>query len=252
MGRMLLRMTSLLGLGLGLGLSGCAGPRVVPYAAPVHGVSTLDPLEKGEVEIAGGVENVLYVEDGAFGIYPAPLIQDWFFSPFRGHVGVGLGRVELGLNSSYTHKGLLSAATVGVHGPTQGAWQTVLDVGYGWQRSEGVYTPQDEEGNELDPVDYAYRVHAPTLRLRAVWQPNEQVMVPVSVTGIYSTTTNIQGLQAGQLRQQSYLDLGVGVIWDPGPGCLQWGVGLSVDPRLPSMPRINSDVSCQFSVGGVQ
>ncbi|MFT5584206.1 MAG: hypothetical protein ACI9VR_001791 [Cognaticolwellia sp.] len=246
MGRLLLGMGALLSLG------GCAGPQVVPYAAPVHGVSTLDPLEKGEMEVAGGVENIAYAEEGLVAIVPALLIQDWFSAPIRGHVGVGFGRVELGLNSSYNHKGFLSAATVGVHGPTQGAWETVVDVGYGWQRAGGVYTPEDQNGNDLDEVAYAYRLHAPTLRLRAVWQPNEQVMVPVSVTGIYSTTTNIQGLSPGQLRQQSYLDLGAGVIWDPGPGCLQWGVGLSIDPREPNLPRINSDVSCQFSVGGAQ
>jgi hypothetical protein len=209
-------------------------------------------LEKGELEIAGGVENIALTEKGSFVIFPALLVQDWVSAPLRGHVGVGLGPVELGLNTTYNHKGLLSAATVGVHGPSQGAWQTVLDVGYGWQRAEGVYTPEDENGNALDPVDYAYRLHSPTVRVRAVWQPNAQVMVPVSVTGSYTTTTNIRGLSEGQLRQQGYLDVGAGVIWDPGPGCLQWGAGLSLDPRGPSLLRLNSDVSCQFSVRGGQ
>lgn len=240
------------GWGALLALGGCAGPQVVPYAAPIHGVSTLDPLDKGQVEFAAGVENYVIQDQDVLLIVPSLLLEDWGLAPYRGHFGVGFGRVELGLNASYTHKGPLAAATLGVHGPELGSWESVLDVGYGWQRAEGVYTPKDDNGNELEQVDYAYRLHAPSVRVRAVWQPLSQVLVPLSITGSYSTTSNIKGLSESQLRQQSYLDLGAGVIWDPGGGCLQWGVGLSIDPRYPKVPRISSDVSCQFRIGGVQ
>ncbi|MED5372715.1 MAG: hypothetical protein VX899_16985 [Myxococcota bacterium] len=254
----------LLGLGVGLCtvgvLSACGGPTVIPYRPPTTPIVALEPLDDGELVVAAGVTNTVIVDsdDGESFVMLVPGTSYDLFSPagaYAGTAALGVQRFELRGAFERNAQDWMFEAGLGLRLPSFARWTPVVDVATGYEEIRDEYTQQADtaEGLEEEDIDYAYRVVAPSARVRMVWQPSDALSVPLSLRVSHSRTVALEGLEDRKMPTQTYVDLGAGVVYKPGRGCLRLGAGVAVDPRSPTSAQLHAALGCNTQLwGGAQ
>ncbi|MED5372717.1 MAG: hypothetical protein VX899_16995 [Myxococcota bacterium] len=243
-----------LSLALPLALGACVpGPLVVATPPGREPITNLDAMEDGQTELSGALgASVLLDDDGPSALFldAATLGPPWTLAAAH-----SIDRFELRAAWNKTILWNQGNLGVGVRLPSLGAWDFAIDGGYAFGGYADTFTI--EEGDESEAAElrepgtysYAYRMHAPYGRARAVYRVRDGVSIPLALRMSHAWTQNQGGVLPQELQQQSFPELSVGVILTPPRTCLQAGVGIHYTV-LPDVyaPMVQGALSCVFAV----
>ncbi|MCP4808187.1 MAG: hypothetical protein GY884_22815 [Proteobacteria bacterium] len=96
-------------------------------------------------------------------------------------------------------------------------------LGGSTSRIDAAYTPKDEEGQKLDPIDYGYRVHTPAASLVAEWRVAKDWSLTGRMRYAHSMTQPLYGLDESW-GHMNWIQASSSVVFRPGPIALSGGL----------------------------
>lgn len=248
-------------------VAACAprGPTVIPFHPPREPITGLDLVEEGETEISGSV-GAFVGYSAEYGVEVVPLDLILWAPPWSLGVNHGLERLELRVLAGQHLLGHQASLGVGYKLHSEGRWDVVADAALAASRYEDRFeVPRDDfvdtAGGSSEPAAqtnpsfaarepgwyaYAYWVTAPSLRIRAVWRPNEQLSVPMAARVAHSRTGFGYGLFDFEQEQQNYVELSAGAVWKLPSTCLSLGGGVTATVYPVPAPLVMASASCEL------
>lgn len=251
---------------------GPTGPVVIPFQPPREPITGLDVVEEGETEISATFGGTVGVDQDRR-LQLSPVDPYLLAAPWTVGLNHGLERIELRLlvgQHLLNHQGSLG---VGYKLRSEGRWDVVADAALAASRYQSRFEVPDPDyvdtaNGETTPGSastnpsftsrepgwyaYAYWITAPSLRIRAVWKPSEQLSVPMAVRVAHSRTGFGYGLFDFEQEQQNYVELSAGVIWSFPETCLSVGGGVNATVYPFPSAMASASASCDVDWKGLR